>query len=92
MEAKVDSHPFDKESAFRKRLKWIDINRLRYDKLTVALEKVALWDKIHIHQVDECHKTKILVFSRNEDGIYDDDGKYSDVKEVRANINNNKFN
>ena len=85
MEVKVDSHPLDEESEYRKRLKdeWIDIEKLKEENFTFALDQVAFWDKIHIYQVVGCHKTKNLIFSRNEDGIYDDKGTFSGVKKVR---------
>ena len=60
-----------------------DIDNLDAKGHTFELEQVAFWDEIHIYQIAGCHKDKTLVFARNEDGIYDDDGDIPDVKKVR---------
>ena len=83
---KVDSLPLDEEELeFRYRLKdeWIDIEKLEELNHTFALEQVAFWDEIHIHQVVGCHKKKNLIVLRNEDGIYDDNGTFKEIKKVR---------
>lgn len=89
MGEKVDFHPEDDGSEIRDRLKaeWVDIERLREKDLCFVLEQVAFWDEIHIYQVVGCHKDKTLIFTRNEDGIYDDGGTCANTSRVRQTTN-----
>ena len=65
------------DSEFRKRLKdeWIDEDKLKSEGLTFVPEQVGYWDEIHIYQVVGSDKQQHLIFSRNNNGIYDKNRK-----------------
>ena len=79
----------DEEVAFRNRLKdeWIDSNRIKEDGYNFVLEQVGFFDEIHMIQVIGTDKKYQVMFSRNEDGIYDKNGKFEEIqRKVRINI------
>ena len=69
--------PNNDESEFRKRWKdeWIDYDRLKREGHTFELSQVAYWDECHIKQEAGTGVDETLIFSRNEDGLYDDEGE-----------------
>ena len=71
------SLPENDDSEYRQRLKeeWVDYDNLKSQGLTFDLAQVAYWDECHIKQVAGTCVDETLVFSRNEDGLYNDDGE-----------------
>ena len=78
--------PENCESEFRERLKdeWIDYERLKEEGLTFELSQVAYWDECHVKQVAGTCVDETLVFSRNEDGLYDDDGEIDEENKQKV--------
>ena len=75
---------------YRERLnnEWINKEMLEQLKLTFVPEQIAFWDEIHIYQVCGDHHDKTLIFSRDEQGQYDESGTFDGTEKKVSNCNN----
>ena len=76
-------------SIVRKHIKnqWIDRQKLEEKGLTfVKKQDVFYDDEIHISQVCGYDKEKTIIFAKNDDGIYDEDGKINEDEEQRVSF------
>ena len=73
----------NRQSIVRKYIKkeWIDRQTLEDKGLTFVKEQVAYFDEIHVSQTCGFDKEKTLIFAKNDDGIYDEDGEINEEEE-----------
>ena len=76
------------ESEFCKRLKdeWIDYDKLKSENLTFELSQVAYWGKCHVKQVAGTCVDKTLVFTCNEDGLYNNDREVDEENNQKVSL------
>ena len=79
----------ENDSIVRKYIKegwWVDRQKLEEKRLTFIKEQVAFFDEIHISHICGFDKEKTLIFAKNDDGIYDQDGEINEDKEKRVSM------
>jgi len=80
--------PDNETSEYQSRLKdeWIDYERMKRDNLTFSVNQIAWFDEIHIGQVVGIENDETLIFSRGDDGIYNEDAIFDENEEKNRRV------